>query len=148
AQQVVAGAALFLLTAHHGVAQLGQFPPDRPALPGALNQIPVPLPVNLSDFVVVNATAILLGKAFFWDQQAGSDGLACASCHFHAGADRRIKNQLNPGFRNTNPALQNIFNRTGSGKSGGPNYTLARADFPFHLLVDPNNRNSPVLFDT
>ncbi|GDX93529.1 hypothetical protein LBMAG46_35380 [Planctomycetia bacterium] len=31
-----------------------------------------------------------LGKAFFWDQQVGSDGqTACASCHFRAGADAR-----------------------------------------------------------
>jgi cytochrome c peroxidase len=30
-------------------------------------------------------TAIALGKALFWDRQLGSDGQACASCHFHAG---------------------------------------------------------------
>ena len=34
--------------------------------------------------------AIALGKALFWDQQAGSDGIACASCHFAAGADTRL----------------------------------------------------------
>ncbi|MFM7830171.1 MAG: cytochrome c peroxidase, partial [Planctomycetaceae bacterium] len=33
---------------------------------------------------------VALGKAFFWDQQVGSDGqTACASCHFRAGADAR-----------------------------------------------------------
>ena len=42
--------------------------------------------------------ALALGKALFWDQQVGSDGQACASCHFNAGADARITNQLNPGF--------------------------------------------------
>ena len=32
---------------------------------------------------------VALGKALFWDMQVGSDGIqACASCHFHAGADR------------------------------------------------------------
>jgi len=41
---------------------------------------------------------LVLGKALFWDQQAGSDGNACASCHFVAGADTRLKNQINPGF--------------------------------------------------
>lgn len=33
---------------------------------------------------------ITLGKALFWDIQAGSDGMACASCHFAAGADTGI----------------------------------------------------------
>ena len=37
--------------------------------------------------VVDEAKAIALGKALFWDVNVGSDGMACASCHFHAGAD-------------------------------------------------------------
>jgi cytochrome c peroxidase len=101
-------------------------------------------------------SAIVLGKAFFWDQQAGSDGLACASCHFHAGADNRIINQLDPGLRNVDPAKQNNFHVTASNRTlnvgpppgGGPNYTLKRADYPFHQLADPTDRNSAVLFDT
>jgi cytochrome c peroxidase len=38
---------------------------------------------------IVNPTAaVQLGKALFWDQQAGGDGQqACASCHFRAGED-------------------------------------------------------------
>ena len=43
-------------------------------------------------------SAVVLGKALFWDQQAGADFQACASCHFTAGADTRIPNGLNPGF--------------------------------------------------
>jgi cytochrome c peroxidase len=44
------------------------------------------------------AAAIRLGKALFWDIQVGGDGQqACASCHFHAGADDRRLNTLNPG---------------------------------------------------
>jgi cytochrome c peroxidase len=43
------------------------------------------LPANLSDFVVDMQAAKVLGKALFWDQQAGSDGNACASCHFPCG---------------------------------------------------------------
>src|SRR4051794_23196331 len=43
--------------------------------------------------------AIVLGKALFWDQQSGSDGVACASCHYNAGADIRLTNQLSPGAR-------------------------------------------------
>ena len=38
------------------------------------------------------------GKALFWDQTVGSDTVACATCHFRAGADPRITNQVNPGL--------------------------------------------------
>ena len=59
--------------------------------------IALPKPTNLCDFVKDEAAAIALGKAFFWDMQVGSDGVtACASCHFHAGTDNRVKNQLSP----------------------------------------------------
>jgi hypothetical protein len=43
--------------------------------------------------------ALVLGKALFWDERVGSDGISCASCHFHAGADTRITNQLSPGLK-------------------------------------------------
>ncbi|MBL8814335.1 MAG: hypothetical protein JNM43_29475 [Planctomycetaceae bacterium] len=50
----------------------------------------VDLTTSLDDFVRDKAAMIALGKAFFWDQQIGSDGqTACASCHFKAGADGR-----------------------------------------------------------
>ncbi|HSC70775.1 MAG TPA: cytochrome c peroxidase, partial [Candidatus Methylomirabilis sp.] len=58
--------------------------------------LPVPQPTN-SD--IINQTAaIRLGKALFWDIQAGGDGqIACATCHFRAGADNRTMNTVNPG---------------------------------------------------
>lgn len=82
---------------------------------------------------VVNRTALQqLGKALFWDQQVGSDGQACASCHFHAGADNRSKNQVNPGFRNTLvPGGDNLFG-TSALRQLKPNLQLTLADFPFH----------------
>lgn len=44
------------------------------------------------------STLRVLGKALFWDMQVGGDGIqSCASCHFHAGADNRIVNQISPG---------------------------------------------------
>src|SRR5262249_16431512 len=44
------------------------------------------------------AAAVRLGKALFWDMQTGGDGkIACATCHFHAGADNRLTNTVNPG---------------------------------------------------
>ena len=94
----------------------------------------------------------LLGKALFWDQAVGSDGVACASCHYHAGADSRVKNQLNPGQlrvdSNGNPYPDDTFQRTASGGMGGPNYTLVDKDFPFHQFNNPNNRRSGVKFSS
>jgi cytochrome c peroxidase len=64
--------------------------------------VAVPSPSNLFRFVRNTADGMVaarqLGKTLFWDMQVGSDGQACASCHFHAGADNRTKNQPNPGL--------------------------------------------------
>src|SRR5450432_1775040 len=133
--------ALLFAGANVLVGQPGVFPPDRPPPPGALNLQKVPLPANLSDFVINQKAAIVLGKALFWDQQVGSDGLACASCHFQAGADNRVRNQLSPGLRNEtlNSTVNTTFNQTASNRNttntppnggGGPNYILKKADFP------------------
>jgi hypothetical protein len=64
----------------------------------------VPLPEDLDAYLNAqnpNArrVAAQLGKALFWDMAVGSDGQACASCHFHAGVDNRSKNQLSPDLR-------------------------------------------------
>jgi cytochrome c peroxidase len=83
-----------------------------------LNTVTIPIPPNLADFVVDQQAAIQLGKAFFWDMQAGSDGVqACASCHYHAGEDIRVTNTINPGFNG-------IFNTVKPGR------TLTAAKFP------------------
>ena len=59
--------------------------------------MPVPTPPDLQRFVKNNTAAQKLGKALFWDMQAGADGRqACASCHYNAGADNRSRNQINP----------------------------------------------------
>jgi len=83
--------------------------------PGPLSSVPVPAPSDLATYVANQSALVQLGKALFWDMQTGNDGKqACASCHFHAGADHRRTNQvhLNSGlFR--------------------PNYTLQSLDFPF-----------------
>ncbi len=68
----------------------------------SLDQVPVPRPPNLADFVKNEAAAIQLGKALLWDQQVGSDGrTACASCHHSAGIDSRFINTVNPGNNGT-----------------------------------------------
>src|SRR3954453_18035323 len=72
--------------------------PGTPLSPAPLKTVPVPEPSTLMNFVKDRKAAINLGKALFWDMQVGSDGMqACATCHFHAGADHRIKNNVNPG---------------------------------------------------
>jgi cytochrome c peroxidase len=52
------------------------------------------MPADIDVYIKDRAAAIRLGKALFWDQQAGSDGTACASCHYQAGADGRDRNQV------------------------------------------------------
>ena len=47
---------------------------------------------DLSGLVCDGEAALALGKALYWDMQVGSDGrTACATCHFHAGADTRTR---------------------------------------------------------
>jgi cytochrome c peroxidase len=116
---------------------VGDPTPAQPALLTAVAQ-----PSNLADFVQDETALLKLGKSLFWDMQLGSDGVqSCASCHFHAGADNRSKNQINPG---TLASLKDIPFKVG----GGANYQLTAADFPFHKLANPNDRTSTVLFDT
>ncbi|TMB33408.1 MAG: cytochrome C peroxidase [Deltaproteobacteria bacterium] len=107
------------------------------AAPKSLKTLAVPEPPNLSDFVKNRSAAIVLGKALFWDQQVGSDGVqACASCHSHAGADNRPKNTVNPGG-------DGLF-----AAGNGPNTTRTAADFPLHKLSATDDRLSAVLRDT
>ncbi len=99
------------------------------------NKLEIPKPSNLAEFVKDETATIALGKAFFWDMQVGSDGLmSCASCHFHAGADNRSKNQLHPGFDQKFVL--------------GLNHQLQQAEYPFHKLQDPDNRTSQVVADS
>jgi cytochrome c peroxidase len=57
-----------------------------------------PVPRTANSEIVDHGAAVMLGKALFWDMQAGGDGqIACATCHSHAGADNRTMNTINPG---------------------------------------------------
>lgn len=119
------------------VATTGDPNPANPPLLTAVAQ-----PSNLGDFVQDQTALLKLGKSLFWDMQLGSDGVqSCATCHFHAGADNRSKNQINPGFL---ALLKDTTFQVG----GGANYQLTAADFPFHKLADPNDRTSTVISDT
>jgi cytochrome c peroxidase len=105
-------------------------------IPPPLSIIPVPEPAGLDQIVADRRAAIALGKALFWDMQAGGDGQqACATCHFRAGADNRIVNTLNPGPNK-------------SWDTEGVNARLTALDYPFHKLLDPDDRFSPLLSDS
>ncbi len=94
-----------------------------------LGAIPIPGPGNaeLAGVVRDRAAAIALGKALFWDVKVGSDNkTACASCHFQAGADNRLTNQISPGLL-TSVGDNTTFN---IGLPSGVNYTLTEKDFP------------------
>jgi cytochrome c peroxidase len=122
----------------------------RPTVPPtSLTDLVVVQPPNIGEFIQDNKAAIALGKALFWDMQASSDNvLACASCHFHAGADDRIKNQMDPNLKNMNLAINETFDPVATGNKGGPNYTLRVGDFPFHQLSNINDRESIVQHDS
>lgn len=128
----------------------GEALPSNPSAPPALSTVSIPEPPNLAEFVRDKGTAIRLGKALFWDMQVGSDGiLACASCHFQAGADSRTKNQVTPGILSGDSVFgNNPFRGTIDYPGFGPNYRLTTQDFPLHKLQDVEDRYSPVLRDT
>jgi cytochrome c peroxidase len=94
-------------------------------------------------FIANQTTLVQLGKAFFWDQQAGSDGQACASCHFSAGADPRTRNAISPGLKAT--PVDHTFELGGY---TAPNSTLAVTEFPIHKLANIDQRTSAVLRDS
>jgi cytochrome c peroxidase len=99
---------------------------------GSLKDVHIPDPPNLDRYVRDRRTLVVLGKALFWDMQVGSDGrTACGTCHFHAGADHRSRNQL------SNP--------------NGPlavNHQQVWGDFPFRVFTDTDDNRSPVLRDS
>jgi cytochrome c peroxidase len=124
--------------------------PLRPLAP--LSSVPVPPVFGMEGILADKTAAIELGKALFWDMQAGSDDIqACASCHFNAGADSRANNQVNPG----QPGGDSTF-QLGVAANGtlGPNYRYSAGtagagfggyhdgDFPFRKLADINDRFS------
>jgi hypothetical protein len=100
----------------------------------SLKGVAVPQPAGLDQYVANQQTLVVLGKALFWDTQVGSDGrTACASCHFHAGADHRLTNEIAP------PAALTTAVR--------PNTTLTMGDFPFHAFTNPNDNGSALIRD-
>ncbi len=97
-----------------------------------LNTVSVPPVPDLGRYVLDTQALLVLGKALFWDMQVGSDGrTACGTCHFHAGADHRSRNQL------SNPQGPFV-----------PNHQQVWSDFPFRVFGDPNDNHSAILRDS
>lgn len=118
-----------------GLTALPHREPGAQAAPQSLKQVRVPAPPDdlLAKLVLDKSAAIALGKALFWDVRVGSDSTtACASCHFHAGADNRIKNQVNPGLLSSPADSQ--FDVGKLKAMQGANYTLSATDFPLGLV--------------
>ena len=115
---------LLLLTLGTPVAAIAQL--------GSLKTVTVPAVPDLERYVRDRQVLLVLGKSLFWDMQVGSDGrTACATCHFHAGADHRAQNQLS----NPNGPFE-------------PNHLMSLDDFPFRVFADSNNNLSPPLRDS
>ena len=116
--------------------------------PDPLKGVKVPATPGLvsgsNRIVVDKKAAIQLGKALFWDASVGSDGVACATCHFHAGADRRTRNQLDTGVLHAGADTATSFEPTLTGGAGGPDYQLKQGDFPLMKFADPADKYSPV----
>lgn len=126
--------------------------PDDPLAP--LSTVPVPDVPGINTYIFNKNAAVALGKALFWDMQAGSDGVqACASCHFNAGADSRGTNQVNPGadglfdvgLKMAGNTYPNYHLYPGTPDAGWGGYH--NGDFPLHKLANPTV-NSGVISDT
>ncbi len=116
-----------LLTAAQAFAQRGGGGQNAPI--ASLKTVAPPQPTGLDQYVLDQTALVALGKALFWDMQSGSDGqTACASCHFHAGADHRIQNSL-------------------SGQDAVVNQVLTSLEFPFRKLANTTNNRSAVVSD-
>ena len=133
-----------------------------PVAPGPLDAEPIPLPPDLDDYVMDRQKAVLLGKALFWDMQVGSDGrTACATCHWHAGADIRTKHTLNPGAPGSQFGHQTDQGAALEAKAlagfRGVNVQMRPEDYPFHRFANPlvpgdepgfADRGNRLIFDT
>ena len=116
----------------------------------SLKTVPTPEPLDLANYVRDRNAAIQLGKALFWDMQVGSDGVqACGTCHFHAGADTRTQNQLNPGtlggdtlFGNNRLGLPSPAS-IGAPQNFKPNAKLTKNHFPFHKVANKDISADP-----
>jgi cytochrome c peroxidase len=135
-----------------GTPGQGMVIPLRPLAP--LSSVPVPAVFGMEGILADKTAAIQLGKTLFWEMQAGSDDIqACASCHFNAGADSRVNNDVNPGQAGGDNTFQLGVPFNGgfgpnhhysAGTSGAGFGGYHDGDFPFRKFADVNDRFSTV----
>lgn len=135
-----------------GLPEQGMVIPLRPLAP--LSSVPIPPVFGMEGILADKTAAIQLGKALFWEMQAGSDDIqACASCHFNAGADSRFNNDVNPGQAGGDNSFQlgvplngslfpNLRYTAGTPGAGFGGYH--DGDFPFRKLANVNDRFSVI----
>jgi cytochrome c peroxidase len=119
----------------------------------SLKTVQPPAALDLGNYVSNQFSMERLGKALFWDMQVGSDGVqACATCHFHAGADSRTRNQLSPGILVTDlPGGDEQYGNNFIGLpqpapgSMRPDMELTSTHFPFHRLTDQHITGDPAV---
>ena len=117
----------------------------------SLKNVVVPIPLDIGNYMSNQFAMEQLGKALFWDMQVGSDGVqSCATCHFHAGADSRTRNQLSPGIL----AGDELF---GNNNAGMPepapdsmrlDQELTSTHFPLHRLTNQHITGDPAFNPT
>ena len=105
-------------------------------------------PSNPNDYIRDRRMAEALGKALFWDMQLGSDGVqACASCHFSAGTDMRVRNSLNPDHLGGDTRLEVFRNRHPTTDpvplDQNVNRDIGLNDFPTHKLIQQGAAGEP-----
>jgi len=123
------------------------------AVLASLKTVQPPQPLDIGNYISNQFAAEQLGKSLFWDMQVGSDGVqACGTCHFHAGADVRNRDQINPKdgqFGNNSLGLP----APASGAMHA-DQTVTAAHFPLHRLTgqhvigEPLNNPGNVVRDT
>lgn len=110
---IVASMALVAVWPTETAQAQGKGPPRAPVEPLGLVGVPDVNLIGMLDKTGLNSASWpkitnagqqialqRLGKALFWDMQVGGDGIqGCASCHYNAGTDNRITNQINPGLK-------------------------------------------------
>ncbi len=112
----------------------------------SLKNVVVPIPLDIGNYMNNQFAMEQLGKALFWDMQVGSDGVqACATCHFHAGADNRTRNQLSPGIL----AGDDQFGNNNAGMTAPApgsmrvDQELTPAHFPLHRVTNQHVTGDP-----
>ena len=124
------------------------YPGPGTAILVSLKTVQPPVALDIGNYMSNQFSMERLGKALFWDMQVGSDGVqACATCHFHAGADSRTRNQLSPGILGGDEQYGNNNLGLPQPAPGAmrPDMELTSTHFPFHRLTDQHVTGDPAV---